>query len=411
MTIRVLLLTQWFDPEPTFKGLAFARELVRRGFEVEVVTGYPNYPVGRLYPGYKLRLLRREIVDGVKIARVLLYPSHDRSAFRRVLNYASFGLSSFIYGLFAAGRADVIYAYHPPLSVGITASLIRMLRRRPVVYDIQDMWPDTLRATGMLNSKSALGMVSAVCNWVYRNVDRIVVLSPGFKSMLIERGVPGSKIDVIYNWADEQSLSVAAGTLPACFPGPERFKIVFAGNMGKAQHLDTVIDAAVLLQDSGSKVSFVLVGGGVDVGHLRERVQRLALRNVVFVPPVPMSEIGKFLGAADALLVHLRNDRLFEITIPSKIQAYMAIGRPLIVALRGDGADLVRSSGGGILAEPEDAKSIASAAEQLAGMSQSLLEEMAGNSRRYYGEHLAISHGTERFARLFERLAADRESE
>jgi glycosyltransferase involved in cell wall biosynthesis len=181
-----------------------------------------------------------------------------------------------------------------------------MLRRKPVVYDIQDMWPDTLRATGMLNSKSALGMVSSVCNWVYRNVDRIVVLSPGFKRLLIERGVPGNKIDVIYNWADEQSLSVASGPLPACFPGSEKFKIVFAGNMGKAQHLDTVIDAAVLLQDSGSKVSFVLIGGGVDVQHLRERVLRLALRNVVFVPPVPMNEIGKFLSAADARCVTRR---------------------------------------------------------------------------------------------------------
>ena len=190
-----------------------------------------------------------------------------------------------------------------------------MLRRKPVVYDIQDMWPDTLRATGMLTSKSALGMVSSVCNWVYRNVDRIVVLSPGFKRLLIERGVPGNKIDVIYNWADEQSLAVDGGPLPACFSDSEKFKIVFAGNMGKAQHLDTVIDAAVLLQGSGSKVSFVLIGGGVDVQHLRERVLRLALRNVVFVPPVPMNEIGKFLSAADALLVHLRNDRLFEITI------------------------------------------------------------------------------------------------
>ncbi len=405
------MLTQWFDPEPTFKGLAFARELVRRGFEVEVVTGYPNYPVGRLYPGYKLSLLRREVIDGVKIARVLIYPSHDQSAIRRILNYASFGLSSFIYGLVAAGRADVIYAYHPPLSVGITASLIRMLRRKPVIYDIQDMWPDTLRATGMLNSRSALGMVGAVCNWVYRNVDQIAVLSPGFKRLLVERGVPANKIDVIYNWADEQSLAIVGGPLPACFPGSDRFKIVFAGNMGKAQHLDTVVDAAVLLQDAGSKVSFVLIGGGVDVQLLRERVQRLALRNVVFVPPVPMNEIGKFLSAADALLVHLRKDRLFEITIPSKIQAYMAIGRPLIVALRGDGADLVRNSGGGILAEPEDAKSIASAAEQMAGMSQSRLAEMGGNSRRYYDKHLAISHGTERFARLFERLAADREFE
>jgi glycosyltransferase involved in cell wall biosynthesis len=211
MATRILLLTQWFDPEPTFKGLVFARELVSQGFEVEVLTGFPNYPEGKLYPGYKIKWLQREVIDGVQITRVPLYPNHDQSAIKRVLNYASFAASSLIYGLFMAKRADVIYAYHPPLTVGVTASLLRLLRRIPVVYDIQDMWPDTLRATGMLNNARALNVVAAVCGWVYRRVDHIVVLSPGFKRLLTARGVPERKLEVIYNWADEAALATPQG--------------------------------------------------------------------------------------------------------------------------------------------------------------------------------------------------------
>lgn len=408
MGIRVLLLTQWFDPEPTFKGLAFARELVRLGFDVEVLTGFPNYPIGRLYPGYRLRIMQREVIDGVRVVRVLMYPSHDQSAVGRVLNYATFALSSLLYGLLAAGRADVIYAYHPPLSVGVTAGLLRIVRRTPVVYDIQDMWPDTLRATGMVNSSSALRLVGALCSWVYRRVDHIAVLSPGFKRLLVERGVPERKIDVIYNWADEESLAAPRGGLPAAFPGPDRFRIVFAGNMGKAQRLETVLEAAALLQARGSRVSFVLVGGGVEVASLKDRALELGLSNVIFVPPVPMTEIGGFLAAADALLVHLRKDPLFEITIPSKIQAYMAMGRPLLLAIQGDGADLVRRSGGGVLAEPESPQSIAEAADSLAQLPAGRLEEMGRNSRRFYAEHLSIDKGTMQFAGIFARLAAGR---
>ena len=143
MPVRVLLITQWFDPEPTPKGLAFARELARQGFSVEVLTGFPNYPTGRLYPGYRMRWRERRLMDGVVVHRVPLYPSHDQSALRRAFNYLSFAFSVLIHGLAAAGRADVIYVYHPPLTVAAAGTLLAVLRRRPVVCDIQDLWPDT----------------------------------------------------------------------------------------------------------------------------------------------------------------------------------------------------------------------------------------------------------------------------
>lgn len=404
MPTRVLLLTQWFDPEPTFKGIVFARELVRQGFEVEVLTGFPNYPGGKVYPGYRIKLLQREMIDGVQVTRVPLYPNHDQSAIKRVLNYASFAASSLFYGLFMARRPDVIYAYHPPLTVGITASLLRLLRRVPVVYDIQDMWPDTLRATGMVNNARALGVVAAVCQWVYRHVDHIAVLSPGFKRLLLQRGVFDAKVDVIYNWADEVALASPQGHMPANFPGPEKFRILFAGNMGKAQALDTVLDAAVLLQRRDSRVYFVLLGGGVEMLRLKQRTTDLQLRNVMFLPSVPMSEVGTSLHAADALLVHLRKDPLFEITIPSKTQAYMAVGKPLLMAVNGDAAELVAQSGGGVVVESENASALANAAEALATLAPDGLTAMGQRAQRYYKDKLALEVGVAKFGAIFTRI-------
>jgi colanic acid biosynthesis glycosyl transferase WcaI len=405
VAIRILLLTQWFDPEPTFKGIVFARELVRQGFEVEVVTGFPNYPGGKVYPGYRIRPLQREVIDGVHVTRLPLYPHHGQSAIKRVLNYLSFAFSALVYGLFMAHRAAVLYAYHPPLTIGVTASLIRLLRGIPVVYDIQDMWPDTLRATGMISNRWTLAAIGGVCRWVYRRADHLVVLSPGFKRVLTERGVPKARVEVIYNWADEASLANQGGQLPTDFPGPDRFRVLFAGNIGKAQALETVVEAAVLLQARGSRVSFIFLGAGVEVERLKRFAAERRLRNLVFLSAVPMSEVGTFLQAADVLLVHLRQDPLFAITIPSKTQAYMVAGKPLMMAVNGDAADLVLQSGAGVVAGSEDAQSIADVAEGLAKLAPIDLQLMGSRAQNFYQERLALSIGARRFGEIFRRLA------
>jgi glycosyltransferase involved in cell wall biosynthesis len=403
---RLLFLSQWFDPEPGAKGLVFTRELVKQGFEVEVLTGFPNYPGGKVYPGYKVKLLQREVIDGVHITRVPLYPNHDQSAIKRVLNYASFAASALFYGLFIAKRADVMYAYHPPLTVGITASILRIVRRIPVVYDIQDMWPDTLRATGMLNNARILRWVAVICDWVYRRVDHIVVLSPGFKRLLVQRGVPESKLSVVYNWADEASLVAPVGEIATEFPGQNQFRILFAGNMGKAQALDTVLQAAELLQHKSSSVCWVMLGGGVEVERLKLEASRRQLNNVVFLPAVPMAQVGAYLQAADALLVHLRKDPLFEITIPSKTQAYMAAGKPLLMAVDGDAADLVKQSDGGVVAESENAKALAQAAAELANTSSADLAAMGHRAKTYYQQRLGLAVGVQQFSELFNQVTS-----
>lgn len=403
MSKKIALLTQWFDPEPTFKGIVFARELVRQGFEVEVITGFPNYPGGKVYAGYQIRPIQKEFVDGIKITRLALFPSHDQSAFKRILNYASFAFSSLVYCLFFMRRVDSIYAYHPPLTIGMVAGLIKIFRRIPIVYDIQDMWPDTLLATGMINSPQLLSFINRVCNWVYRRVDHIVVLSPGFKSLLIDRGVPEKKIDVIYNWADEEALISVDGLLPENFPDQDAFKIVFAGNMGKAQALDVVLDAAELLRKKNSKIIFLMIGGGVEVLRLKSRAAEMKLSNVIFFPAVPMAQVGKILLQADALLVHLKKDPLFAITIPSKTQAYMCVGKPLLMAVDGDASELVGLSNGGIVSESDNPEKLAEAAERLAALDQNQLIQMGGNARRYYREYLSLRVGVGKFSEVFRK--------
>jgi glycosyltransferase involved in cell wall biosynthesis len=405
---RVLLLTQWFDPEPTFKGLFFAKSLQSLGFEVEVVTGFPNYPGGKIYPGYKIGLLKREVVEGVHVTRLPLYPSHSGSAFGRICNYLSFGAVALGYCLFRARRPDVVYAYHPPLTVAIAAAVMRFFRRTPVVLDVQDLWPDTLKSTGMFSSRSGLAIIAKVCNWVYRHVDQVVVLSPGFKRLLMERGVPGSHIEIIFNWCHEDALRAPVLAAPKNFPGGDRFRILYAGNMGKAQALSAVLDAAKLLETRAPKVSFIFLGGGVELETLKRRVERDQSANVVFIPAVPMHDVGAYLQSADALLVHLKKDPLFEITIPSKTQAYMAIGKPILMAVGGDAAELVLRAGGGVVAESENAASIADAAAALAEADITERKAMGDRGRKFYFENLALDIGARSFESLFLRLSASR---
>ena len=321
------------------------------------------------------------------------------------MNYVSFAAAAIAYGVFGAKRPDVIYAYHPPLTVGMAASLIRLFRRVPVVYDIQDMWPDTLRATGMVSNPRVLGIVGGICKMVYRAVDHIVVLSPGFKQLLIERGVPERKLDVIYNWCDKASMVNPTGELPQDFSGSERFKIVFAGNMGKAQALDAVLDAAEIVQNKTDGICFVFIGGGVEVDRLKGVAKEMKLKNVEFLQAVPMAAIGAVLSKADTLLVHLRKDPLFTITIPSKIQAYMAVGKPLLMAVDGDAADLVNAAGCGVLAESENPEAIAGAALKLFAMSSAERDVMAKRSREYYQSHLSLQVGASRFGEIFKKIA------
>jgi colanic acid biosynthesis glycosyl transferase WcaI len=408
--MRILCVSQWFEPEPTFKGLVFAKALQAAGHDVEVITGFPNYPDGHIYPNYRIRWLQREVMDGIRVNRVPLYPSHNSSAIDRAVNYLSFAVTSCLYGIFVARKADVIYAYHPPATVSLSAALIGMIRRIPVVVDINDLWPDTLAATGMVRDERLLSVVGRVCLWIYSRAARVVVSTPGYRTRLLERGVPPEKIEVIYNWCDESSLRLPHAASDDAFGMKGRFNVVFAGTMGKAQALGAVVRAAKRVEAVDPRVQFLFVGGGTEVENLKALVQELDAQTVRFMPRMPIDKIGRVLMGADVLLVHLKDDPLFEITIPSKIQAYMAIGKPILMAVNGDAAALVRGSGCGVVAAPEDAESIASAALALLRSDGESLRQMGERGRRYYEEHLSLQLGVAHFAEIFDRLSGGTEA-
>jgi glycosyltransferase involved in cell wall biosynthesis len=402
--MHILFLTQWFDPEPAFKGLVFAKALRDAGNEVEVITGFPNYPGGRVYPNYTLRWLQREVMDGIRVNRVPLYPSHDASVAGRALNYVSFAISSCLYGSLGVRRADIIYVYHPPLTTAFSAAIISIVRRVPFIVDVNDLWPDSLAATGMVRSRRVLALVDRVCRWLYKRAARVVVGTPGIRARLIERGVPPEKIEVIYNWSDEKALRLPGASHARDFGMADRFNVVFAGNMGKAQALDAVIRAAKRVESVNARIQFVFVGGGVEVNNLKKLALELRATNVRFLPHMPMNEVGNVLAAADVLLVHLKDEPLFEITIPSKTQAYMSVGKPVLMGVKGDAAQLIGATGAGRLALPEDEASLADVVLDMAQLPSTALAEMGSRGAAFYAQHLSLESGTRKFLALFQTV-------
>lgn len=402
---RLIMLTQWFDPEPILKGARFAERLCELGFDVEVVTGFPNYPGGTVYPGYRIRPIQRETVGDVAVTRVALYPSHDSSKVGRILNYVSFFVSAVCYLTFAARKADVVYAYHPPLTASMAAVVAKFVRRTPIVLDVQDLWPDTLKATGMIGNHRLLRLVERICSWTYRRVDHISVLSSGFRDLLVKRGVPAKKVSVIHNWADEPERGVEGDSVvdPLGPKGP--FRVLFAGNIGKAQGLDSVLDTAALALAAHQDIEFCLLGSGLDLDRLKARAAAESLTNVRFLPRVPLAHVGAYLNAADCLLVHLKADPLFEITVPSKTQAYLRAGRPIIMAVPGDAADLIREAGAGLAIPSSDPEALVNAVLAIAAQPETSRARLGQNAREYYAEKLSFAKGTRRFGELLSAAA------
>jgi colanic acid biosynthesis glycosyl transferase WcaI len=405
--MRILLLMQWFDPEPQIKGLAFAKKLRDLGNEVEVLTGFPNYPGGNIYAGYSIKFFQVEMMEGIRVMRVPLYPSHDASAFRRILNYVSFGISSFIAGMLVVSRKDVIYACGPPVTVGVGAALINLFRRIPFVYDIQDLWPDSLAATGMFNNSFGSKVVGYVCKWVYKRATHITVQSLGVKERLITRGLPKVKVTVIFNWCDEVStFSELTSTNKLshsnlCLIPSSTFEVLFAGNMGKAQDMDAVLEAGRLLQIETPWIRLLLLGDGIEVPRLKKYAKDQNITNVLFISRVPMAEAGTFLVRADVLLVHLKDHPLFAITIPAKTQAYLAAGKAIVMAVSGDASRLVLESNAGVCAQPSNARSIADAIKQLSNLPPIELQKMGENGRNFYWKNMSLDVGTRRFLEIF----------
>lgn len=390
--MRVLILSQYYDPEPVPKPVELAQELQRHGHEVSVITGFPNYPSGTLYPGFKLRPIQHTQVDGVPVTRTFEYPYHGKHALGRMLNFASFMFSA-PFGLLTTGPCDVIYVWHPPLTIGVAAWIMARLRRVPFVYDVQDIWPESAVLSGVLRDGLLVRLLTQLEKFVYRRADHLLVVTGGARDNLIAKGVPPDQVSVMPHWIDEILFGVvddaSALSTRHRMDFNDHFVVLFAGNLGLVQGLDTVIYAADLLRHD-DKILMVLVGDGTDKSRLQSLVDSLNLQHRVrFIDRQPMESMPAIMAASDVLLVHLKRSELSKYTIPSKTMAYLAAGKPILMAAEGAAADLIIQAGAGMTISPDNPSALAEGIRQLRACSKEERVAMGYRGRQYLLSHHA----------------------
>lgn len=396
---RVLFISQFYNPEqPDVRWHSLCKGLVEKGFDVQVLTGFPNYPGGKIYDGFKQSLFKKELIDGVNVCRVPLYPSHGESKIGRILNYLSFAVSAIFLGSFVVRKSKVIISYHPPATVLLPTIWFKFWFKAKAIYDIQDMWPETLTATGMINNEKILNFIGSFMDFYYKRLDKITVISQGFKNKLLDKGVPEEKIEVVYNWAIEELSELNKKQRQA---GPCTF--LFAGNMGKAQALETIIYGAEKLKKNDVSFKIQFLGGGVMKDFLSDLSKKLDLESFVeFLPKVGPSEVNDYLQAADILLVHLKKDPLFEITIPSKVQSYLQSGKCLLVGVEGEAAQIIENAGAGMSFNAEDIDDFVARVSEMVKMKREDFERFGARGREFYYNNMSREQGIKRFNEVIE---------
>jgi colanic acid biosynthesis glycosyl transferase WcaI len=405
--LRILILSQWFHPENNVRADVLAVALAARGHDVQVVTGFPNYPLGRIYEGYQQKLWTKEKWRGIQVLRFPLYPDHSSSFWRRSLTYLTFSLSSSLLSPFLVEPVDVIWVYHPPITIGITALVLSFSRRAPFVFEIQDMWPEMVKTSGIVPSKRVLRALGALAGAIYRGAAALIVISDGFKRNLVDKGVPAEKIRVVPNWGDETNYEIRERDerLGQEHSLDHHFNVMYAGNMGPAQDLFVLLDAAELLRDM-ERVQFVLIGDGLSLTGLTSQVESRGLRNVRFIGRQPAGRMPDFLAWGDVMLVQLADEELFKMTIPSKLLSYMGSGKPILCAVGGDADQVIIEASAGVTCRPGDAFELAEAIRRMVEADAGKLEEMGMAGRRAFEERYSQRVLLDEYEELLEEVAS-----
>lgn len=391
------MISQWYPPETGSAAhpAAIAEALHRRGHAVDVLTGFPSYPSGRVHSGYRMSFRQHEEVNGVRLLRVPDVPSHDDSALRRAASLTSFAASASSQVLWLR-RADACLVYLTPATIGVAAMLLRALARVPYVLYVQDIWPDTVTASGFISDAHAAARVerllSVYLHRLYRSAAGVAAISPTMAALLEERGAR-KPVSVVPNWVDEEVFSPANPVTDA-LPRDRRW-VMYAGGIGEVQALEHAVRALARLSDRPD-IGLALVGHGTALTGLQELASRLGVADrMAVIGHRAMAEMPALMAAADAQLVTLRDLPLFRGTIPSKVQAAMACGAPVVCAVAGDAADLVSRTGAGVVVPPEDSEALAGAFRKVAD-SPAEMKEMGRRGRAAYLSELGSMAGSAR---------------
>lgn len=357
---------------PSARGSELARHWARAGHQVSVLTGFPNHPTGVVPAEWRSRLRRltyHEKVGHVDVYRTWLWPLPNGKAHERMRNYASFCLSAALRGM-TMPRPDVIIASSPQLLVGLSGWWLAFTRQIPFVFEVRDLWPESLAAVGVGGENSLLhDALAAIAGFLYRSADRIVVVTPAFKDYLIHRWrVPAAKIEVVENGVETDLFapdSVAAAGRRKELNAESRFLVCYIGTMGMAHGLEALLDAAASLQSKAPHVLFLLVGEGSEKERIKSVAQCRGLANVQFLDQQPREKIPSFISASDLCLVLLKKSDVFKTVIPTKMLEFMSCARPVILGVEGQARQILEDAGAGLAIEPENADALAAAITQL----------------------------------------------
>lgn len=405
----ILLVSQWFPPEHAPIGFMLkelAEDLVAAGWEVTVLTGFPNHPTGVVFDGYRKRWFQEEWIEGIRVWRVNLYTSPNRTPLRRVLTFVSFTLSSSLAILFRA-RPQVVFSILQPLSVGVTMPLIKWCKRFRLVFNVQDLHPDAPIELGLIRSPLLIRILRGVERFAYSHADHLAVICDGFRRHCISAGAAPEKVTTIGNWVDLEVIRPGVSGMEfraALGLEPDDFVLLYAGTIGHVSGAHLIIEVAERLRDH-PRIKLAIVGEGQLVTPLKESARAAALANVVFAPFQPRERLNEVQAMADLSLVTLLPGK-GRLSVPSKVLGYMAAARAVVCSADADSetARLVRDSGCGVVTPPGDAKAMADAIVALWSDIERR-KTMAANGRAYLEANLSRPAITERYRSLFEELA------
>ncbi|HAL39237.1 MAG TPA: glycosyltransferase WbuB [Polaromonas sp.] len=406
--MKVLVLSQYFWPE-TFRITEVAQSLRDLGHEVTILTGQPNYPRGEVFDGYRAAGFgAQQHEGGYSIYRVPLVPRGRGGAIGLVANYLSFVLSACVLGpwLLRKQRFDVVFVYAPsPITQAIPAVWLAFMKRAKLVTWVQDLWPQSLEATGFVRNRRLLAMVAVLVRWIYRRCDLLLVQSQAFIPPV--KAMAGTTPVQYHPNPGELAFSQAQPLGPPALVLEPGFNVVFAGNLGTVQALGTVLDAAELLKPHAD-VRVVLVGSGSRSEWLQQEVARRQLGNVQLPGRFAPEAMPGILAQASALLVSLARSPIMSQTVPSKVQAYLAAGKPIIVSLDGEGARVLEESGAGVSCPAEDAAALAEAVLRLRAIPSDALQRMGEAGHIYYRQHFDPAMLATKLVQYFSQVLAGR---
>lgn len=387
--MRILIVTQYFWPE-NFRITDLASALKKKGHDVVILTGMPNYPLGKLYEGYSWWKKRREEVEGIPVIRVPLFVRRESKSWQLAINYLSFVISACIFApwFLRKRRFDVVLSYAPsPVTVAIPAILIACLKNAPLFFWVQDLWPEAISATGAIKSPRILSAVRWMVKNIYKRCDWILVQSKSFVEPAIVVGAEREKVKYFPNWAESlyKPINIDINSLERKEVPNDGFVVMFAGNLGAAQSLDTIIGAAEKLKEEN--IHWVFLGDGRRRICLQEQIVNKQLQKVHLLGSRPVETMPAYFSLADVMLVTLKDDPVMATTIPGKIQSYLACGKPIIGSLNGAGAEVIEESHSGYCVASSDIEGLVNAVYKMSKLSTEQREDIGLLARQYYEQN------------------------